>query len=272
MAVGLDVGGGVQGQEPRGGAQLLLPQLPVADRFLGPAGELGPGGLAEGERAGLLRQEAGHGECREVLGLRGQGPGSAAGQAQPVGRDQLLQGLLGSAVGEPAGDVLAGDVPGAVPGGAQGEQEDQEVDVRLGVRGVIPDVLEDGTGVYGVVAGQQPLHWPVRVAGGESEAVGVHVPSGLCGARCPLGLVAQRSVAGGAAARRLAGVRGGWLECVEITAADGYHNTTCLWGDKGSFGRVTIVGPDLADRADSLTRELRAALVHPTVGAEAQSS
>ncbi|MCX5409888.1 hypothetical protein OHA37_39365 [Streptomyces sp. NBC_00335] len=65
---------------------------------------------------------------------------------------------------------------------------------------------------------------------------------------------------------------GGRLECVEITAADGYRNTTCLWGDKGSFGRVTIADPDLADRADSLTRELRAALVHPAVGAEAQSS
>ncbi|WP_327308988.1 hypothetical protein OG730_40450 [Streptomyces sp. NBC_01298] len=65
-----------------------------------------------------------------------------------------------------------------------------------------------------------------------------------------------------------AGPAGGWLECVEITAADGYRNITCLWGDKGSFGRVTIVDPDLADRADSLTRELRAALVHPAVGAD----
>ncbi|MER5757795.1 hypothetical protein [Streptomyces sp. NPDC002082] len=59
---------------------------------------------------------------------------------------------------------------------------------------------------------------------------------------------------------------------MEITAADGYRNTTCLWGDKGSFGRATIVDPHPADRADSLTRELRAALVHPAVGADAQSS
>ncbi|CAM5677547.1 hypothetical protein SAVIM338S_07226 [Streptomyces avidinii] len=67
-----------------------------------------------------------------------------------------------------------------------------------------------------------------------------------------------------------AGPAGGWLECVEVTAADGYRNITCLWGDKGSFGRVTIVDPVLAARADSLTRELRAALVAPAVGAEAQ--
>lgn len=65
-----------------------------------------------------------------------------------------------------------------------------------------------------------------------------------------------------------AGPAGGWLECVEITTADGYRTITCLWGDKGSFGRVTIVDPDLADRADFLTRELRAALVHSADDAE----
>ncbi|WP_328665191.1 hypothetical protein [Streptomyces sp. NBC_00328] len=61
-AVGAGVGGGIQGQKSRGGAKLLLAQLPVTDDLLRPAGDLRPGGLAEGERAGLLRQQAGDGE------------------------------------------------------------------------------------------------------------------------------------------------------------------------------------------------------------------
>lgn len=40
VAVGTGVGRGVQGQEPCGGAQLLLAQLPVADDLLRPAGDL----------------------------------------------------------------------------------------------------------------------------------------------------------------------------------------------------------------------------------------
>lgn len=38
-SVGADVGGGVQGQEPCCGAQLLLAELPVTHRLLGPAGD-----------------------------------------------------------------------------------------------------------------------------------------------------------------------------------------------------------------------------------------
>ncbi|MGW1771315.1 hypothetical protein [Streptomyces sp. NPDC002104] len=60
-----------------------------------------------------------------------------------------------------------------------------------------------------------------------------------------------------------AGPAGGRLECMDLTATDGARHAVCLWGDKGSYGMVTFLAPDLADRADSLTRELRAALVHP---------
>lgn len=63
-----------------------------------------------------------------------------------------------------------------------------------------------------------------------------------------------------------AGPAGGWLECMDITAADGSRRTTCLWGDKGSFATVLVADPDLVDRADAWTREMRAALVHPADG------
>ncbi|MFZ3494781.1 hypothetical protein ACODT5_16450 [Streptomyces sp. 5.8] len=59
------------------------------------------------------------------------------------------------------------------------------------------------------------------------------------------------------------GPAGGWLECVGLTTSDGGLRAVCLWGDKGSSGMVTFMDPDLAARADSLTRELRAALIHP---------
>ncbi|MGW6691532.1 hypothetical protein [Streptomyces sp. NPDC054961] len=60
-----------------------------------------------------------------------------------------------------------------------------------------------------------------------------------------------------------AGPAGGWLECVDLTALDGTRRAVCLWGDKGSHGMVMVTDPNLVTRADSLTRELRAALVHP---------
>lgn len=63
-----------------------------------------------------------------------------------------------------------------------------------------------------------------------------------------------------------AGPAGGWLECVDMTAADASPRTMCLWGDKGSFATVLVTDPDLLDRADSWTRDLRAALVHPADG------
>ncbi|MFI5866179.1 hypothetical protein [Streptomyces sp. NPDC051546] len=63
-----------------------------------------------------------------------------------------------------------------------------------------------------------------------------------------------------------AGPAGGWLECVDITAADSARRTVCVWGDKGSYATVMVDDPDLLDSADSWTRELRAALVHPAGG------
>ncbi|MGW6705585.1 hypothetical protein ACWGDE_11930 [Streptomyces sp. NPDC054956] len=64
---------------------------------------------------------------------------------------------------------------------------------------------------------------------------------------------------------------GVWLECMDLTApapAGGGRYTLCTWGDKGSFGIVSVVGPELMPRADSLTRELRAALIHSADDAE----
>lgn len=67
-----------------------------------------------------------------------------------------------------------------------------------------------------------------------------------------------------------AGPAGGWLECMDLTAPDSGRRAVCLWGDKGSHGMVMVTDPDLAARADSLTRELRAALVHPEDDVERQ--
>ncbi|MET9465436.1 hypothetical protein ABZY44_11585 [Streptomyces sp. NPDC006544] len=67
-----------------------------------------------------------------------------------------------------------------------------------------------------------------------------------------------------------AGPAGGWLECVDLTAPDGARRAVCLWGDKGSYGMVMVADQKLVARADSLTRELRAALVHPADDEERQ--
>ncbi|MFD3808287.1 hypothetical protein ACFWTC_32970 [Streptomyces sp. NPDC058619] len=142
----------------------------------------------------------GDGERGGIFGPGGQSFGDAAGQAKPVGGDQPLQYLLG-VVGEPAGEVLSGDVSGASPRGPQGEEEYRQAHLGLGMRGVGLDVVQRGTGVRGLAAGQQSFHHRLvraahRVAGRVSGTVGVHFTGGLRGTFSALRLVAQGSVAG----------------------------------------------------------------------------
>ncbi|MCM1974548.1 MULTISPECIES: hypothetical protein [unclassified Streptomyces] len=65
---------------------------------------------------------------------------------------------------------------------------------------------------------------------------------------------------------QLRGPAGGWLECVDMIAADGFRQTMWLWGDKGCFATVVVTDPDLLDRSDSCINWFGFSALLPVVG------
>lgn len=130
-----------------------------------------------------------------------------------------------------------------------------------------PEGYEPFTHVYGDFATNEG-RIGVRVLTGDVHEMSADVLSSLADAlragADSAGVTVNRSW------KPAAGPAGGWLECMDLTAFDGTRRAVCLWGDKGSHGMVLVTDPGLVARADFLTRELRAALVHPADDAERQ--
>lgn len=128
-----------------------------------------------------------------------------------------------------------------------------------------PEGYESFTHVYGDLETNDG-HIGVRVLTGDMHDMSADVLSSFTDA------VRAGADDGGVTVNRswkpAAGPAGGWLECVDLTAFGGARRAVCLWGDKGSHGMVMVTAPGLVARADSLTRELRAALVHPADDSE----